>query len=158
MNTLRILLSLAVNFDWELQQYDVKNAFLYGELEEEIYMSIPPGFSGVDKNKVCRLKKAFYGLKQSPGAWFGWFAKVILANGYKQSQGDRTLFIKYSTLGGVTILIVYVDDIIVTWNDEVEKKVLKKYLAKEFEIKDLGRLKYFLGIEVARSRHEIFIS
>ena len=63
MNTVRILLSLAVNFDWELQQYDVKNAFLHGELEKEIYMSIPLGFSGSDGNKVCRLKKTLYGLK-----------------------------------------------------------------------------------------------
>ena len=58
MNTVRILLSLAINFDWELQQYDVKNAFLHGELEEEIYMSISPRFSGSHGNKVCQLKKA----------------------------------------------------------------------------------------------------
>ena len=63
MNTVRILLSLAVNFDWELQQYDVKNAFLHGELEKEIYMSILLGFSGSDGNKVCQLKKTLYGLK-----------------------------------------------------------------------------------------------
>ena len=85
MNTIRILLSLAVNFDWELQQFDVKNAFLHGELEEEIYMSIPAGFSGSDENKVCRLKKTLYGLKQSPRAWFGRFAKVMIAHSYKQS-------------------------------------------------------------------------
>ena len=85
MNTIRILLSLAVNFDWELQQYDVKNAFLHGELEEEIYISIPPRFNGSDGNQVCWLKKALYGLKQSPRAWFGRFAKVMIANGYKQS-------------------------------------------------------------------------
>ena len=70
MSIVRILLFLTVNFDWELQQYDVKNAFLHGELEEEIYMSIPPWFSKSDGNKVCRLKKALYGLKQSPRAWF----------------------------------------------------------------------------------------
>ena len=125
MNAVRILLSLAVNFDWELQQYDVKNAFLHGELEEEIYMSIPPGFSGSDGNKVCRLKKALYGLKQSPCAWFGRFAKVMIANGYKQGQVDHTLFIKHSISRGVTTLIVYVDDIIVTGNDEKEKNTLK---------------------------------
>ena len=63
LNIVRILLSLVVNFDWELQQYDVKNAFLHSDLEEENYMSIPLGFSGSDGNKVCRLKKALYGLK-----------------------------------------------------------------------------------------------
>ena len=81
MNTIRILLSLAINFYWELQQYDVKNVFLPDELEEEIYMSIQPGFSGGDGNKVCRLKKALYGLKQSPRAGFGRFVNVMIANG-----------------------------------------------------------------------------
>ena len=70
MNIVKMLLPLTVNFNWKLQQYDVKNAFLHGELEEEIYMSIPPRFGGGDGNKVCRLKKAPYGLKQSPRAWF----------------------------------------------------------------------------------------
>ena len=125
MNIVRILLSLAINFDWELQQYDVKKAFLHGELEEEIYISILPGFSRSNGNKVCRLKKALYGLKQSPCAWFGRFAKVMIANGYKQSQGDHTLFKKHSISRGVTTLIVYVDDIIVTGNDEKGKNTLK---------------------------------
>lgn len=159
MNTVRILLSLAAHFDWQLQQYDVKNAFLHGDLEEEIYMSIPPGFEGEETaNKACRLRKALYGLKQSPRAWFGRFAKVMKASGYKQSQGDHTLFIKHSAKGGVTALLVYVDDIIVTGNDDKEKRELKKCLVKEFEIKDLGRLKYFLGIEVSYSRQGIFVS
>ena len=158
MNTIRILLSLAVNFDWELQQYDVKNAFLHGELEEEIYMSIPPEFNESDGNKVCRLKKALYGLKQSPRAWFGKFSKVMIANGYKQNQGDHTLFVKHSISRGVTTLLVYVDDIIMQGNDKKEKNTLKQCLAKKLEIKDLGKLKYFLGIEVARSKQGIFIS
>ena len=82
----------------------------------------------------------------------------MLAMGYKQSQGDHTLFIKDSSSRGVTALPVYVDDIIVTGDDVKEKQVLSQYLAKEFEIKSLGRLKYFLGIEVAHSRQKILIS
>ena len=82
----------------------------------------------------------------------------MIEDGYKQSQGDHTLFIKYSISGGVTTLIMYMDDIIVTGNDEKEKNTLKQCLAKEFEIKYLGKLKYFLGIEVARSKQDIFIS
>ena len=158
MNTVRVLLSLAAHFDWKLLQYDVKNAFLHGDLNEEIYMNIPPGFASNTSNKVCKLKKALYGLKQSPRAWFGRFAKVMKGSGYKQSQGDHTLFIKHSSVGGVTALLVYVDDIIVTGNDEKEKHELKQKLVKEFEIKELGKLKYFLGIEVAYSTQEIFIS
>ena len=82
----------------------------------------------------------------------------MIVNGYKQSQGDHALFIKHSTSGGVTTLIVYVDNIIVIGNDEKEKNNLKKHLAKEFEIKYLGKLKQFLGIEVARSKQCMFIS
>jgi hypothetical protein len=118
MNTVRILLSLAVQFSWPLQQFNVKNAFLHGDLEEEIYMETPPGFaSSTGKGMVCKLKKALYGLKQSPRAWFGRFTKFMLALVYKQSQGDHTLFVKHSGSGGVCILLLYVYDIIVTGDD-----------------------------------------
>ena len=109
-------------------------------------------------NKVYKLKKTLYGLKQFPRAWFGRFAKVMKESGYKQSQGNHTLFIKHSATGGVTTLPVYVDDIIVTINDEREKHEVKQRLAIEFEIKELGKLKYFLGIEVTYSTQGIFIS
>ena len=96
MNTVRILLSLAANYDWELQQLDVKNECLYGELEEEIYMEVPLGYvNNLAAHTVCKLKNALYGLKQSPRAWFGRFARVMIAMGYRQSQGDHTLFIKH---------------------------------------------------------------
>ena len=84
--------------------------------------------------------------------------KVMIVNGYKQSQGDHTLFIKHLASGGVTTLIVYMNDIIVTGNDAKEKNTLMQCLAKKFEIKDLGKLKYFIGIEVARSKQGNFIS
>ena len=86
------------------------------------------------------------------------FAKVMKESGYKQSQGDHTLFIKHSIARGVIVLLVYVDDIIVTRNDEREKHKVKQRLVTEFEIKELGKLKYFLGIEVAYSTQGIFIS
>ena len=78
-------------------QYDAKNALLHGDLEEEVYMDLPPGYSPTTQdNVVCKLKKALYGLKQSPSAWFGQFTKVMLTLEYKQSQGDHTLFIHHS--------------------------------------------------------------
>jgi len=121
-------------------------------------MELLPGYGEkTATNTICKLKKALYGLKQSPRAWFGRFTKVMMSLGFKQSQGDHTLFIKHSKSRGVTMLLVYVDDIIVTGDDEEEQKLLSQHLAKNFEIKTLGKLKYFLGIEVAHSKKGIFI-
>ncbi|RVW96936.1 Retrovirus-related Pol polyprotein from transposon RE2 [Vitis vinifera] len=122
-------------------------------------MEIPPGFEGsMAKNQVCKLQKSLYGLKQSPRAWFDRFTKAFLKLGYKQGQADHTLFVKKSHAGKMAILIVYVDDIILSGNDMEELQNLKKYLSEEFEVKDLGNLKYFLGLEVARSRKGIIVS
>ncbi|RVW64339.1 Retrovirus-related Pol polyprotein from transposon RE1 [Vitis vinifera] len=159
LNTIRVLLSLAANLDWNLHQLDVKNAFLNGDLEEEVYMEIPSGLKLSSSNDlVCKLQKSLYGLKQSPRAWFERFTKVIKGEEFSQGQSDHTLFIKRSPGGKITVLIVYVDDIIVTGNDEEEISRLKTVLSKEFEIKDLGTLRYFLGMEVARSSKGIFVS
>jgi hypothetical protein len=142
-----------------MQQYDVKNAFLHEELEEEVFMDPPPGFShSLLPNQVCILEKTLYGLKQSPRAWFEKFTQAMVSMGYRQSQGDHTLFIKHSISRGVAILIVYVDDIIITGDDLVERDILRRRLSTEFEIKELRKLKYFLGIEVAHSTKGIFIS
>lgn len=92
LNTVRVLLSLAANLDLPLFQLDVKNAFLNGDLEEEVYMMIPPGFNtSTNQDKVCKLKKSMYGLKQSPRAWFGKFARVLKRNNYLQSQAEPYL-------------------------------------------------------------------
>lgn len=159
VNTIRVLLSLAANFNWPLQQFDVKNAFLHGELTEKVYMELPAGCNipKACEKKVCRLKKSLYGLKQSPRAWFGRFTKSMKAFGYSQSNADHTLFLKKQQ-GKITALIVYVDDMVVTGNDVEERKALQSYLSKEFEMKDLGPLKFFLGIEVSRSTKGIFLS
>ena len=158
MNTVRIILSLAAHFDWEMHQFDVKNVFLHGSLEEEVYMEIPPGYGNVnEENKVCRLKKALYGLKQSPRAWLGRFTQAMVSLGYRQSQGDHTLFINILRMVN-SLYLVYVDDMIITGDDEIEKQNLRERLAAQFEMKELRKLKYFLGIKVAYLRHDIFIS
>lgn len=159
LNTIRVLLSVAANLDWPLYQLDVKNAFLNGDLEEEVYMDIPPGFeSNATINKVCKLRKSLYGLKQSPRAWFHKFTSVLKIDGYTQCQSDHTMFVKHSEEGKLTVIIVYVDDIVLTGNNENEMARIKILLSKEFEMKDLGYLKYFLGMEVARSALGISIS
>lgn len=121
-------------------------------------MHIPPGFNTPQtEGKVLRLRRSLYGLKQSPHAWFDRFRRAIIQMGYKQSNGEHTLFYKRSD-DKVTILIVYVDDIIITGSDAQETERLKMQLAKEFEVKDMGQLRYFLGIEVSRSPKGIYLS
>ncbi|BBG99419.1 hypothetical protein Prudu_009105 [Prunus dulcis] len=142
LNTVHVLLSLAANHDWPLLQFDVKNAFLHGDLKEEIYMDPPPGIPVTSKEGM------------SPRAWFGRFAASMRKSGYVQSNSNHTLFLKHRK-GKLTALIIYVDDMIVTGDDQAEIQSLQKYLASEFEMKSLGDLKYFLGIEVARSKHDV---
>lgn len=158
MNSIRVILSCAVTLDWELHQLDIKNAFLHGDLKEEIYMAFPPGFVKRGQEKlVCRLWRSLYGLKQSPREWFGKFHQAMIEFGYKQGHSDHTLFTRKNE-GKMVVLIVYVDDIVVTGNDSEEIAKLKGLLSAKFEVKDLGRLRYFLGIEVTRSDKGIFIS
>ncbi|RVW35444.1 Retrovirus-related Pol polyprotein from transposon RE1 [Vitis vinifera] len=122
-------------------------------------MMLPPGFcKEEEETRVCKLKKSLYGLKQSPRAWFDRFEKVIKKQGYRQGQSDHTMFFKQSNDGRMTILIVYVDNIILTRDDTGEVERLKKVFAIEFEVKDLGQMRYFLRMEVARSRKGISIS
>ena len=121
-------------------------------------MDPPPGFDEHFGSKVCKLKKSLYGLKQSPRAWFERFTQFVKNQGYVQAQSDHTMFIKHSNDGKIAILIVYVDDIILTGDHVTEMDRLKKSLALEFEIKDLGSLRYFLGMEVARSKRGIVVS
>jgi len=119
-------------------------------------MDSSPGMTNSIGVKVCKLKKALYGLKQSSRAWFGRFTKSMKAFGYRASNSDHTLFLMRGK-GRITALIIYVDDMIVTRNDQDEISSSQQYLASEFEMKQLGNLKSFLGIEVARSKHGIFL-
>ena len=121
-------------------------------------MDIPLGYTTTSKTEiVCKLQRALYGLKQSPRAWFGRFSLAMEKYGFQQSNSNHTLFQKRQ-LGKVTALIVYVDDMIITGNDPEEILRLQKQLATKFEMKILGGLKDFLGIEVARSKQGIFLS
>jgi hypothetical protein len=121
-------------------------------------MEIPPGFNSREtEGKVCKLKKSLYGHKQSPRAWFERFRNEICSMGYQQSNADHTLFFKHN-YDKITILVVYVDDIVITGDDDMEILCPKKALAKYFEVKDLGYLHYFLGIEVAYGAQGIYLS
>lgn len=120
-------------------------------------MTIPPGFSRKGEHRVCRLHKSLYGLKQASRNWFEKFSTALKEAGFLQSNSDYSLFTR-SQGSTYTAVLVYVDDILVTGNDMSSILALKVFLNKRFHIKDLGPLKYFLGIEVARSSHGIFLS
>ena len=129
LNSISAILSLAANFDWPLYQMDVKNAFLHGDLKE-VYMDPPPSFIAKgQEDKVCRLKKSLYGLKQSPMAWFDRFVKPVTRFGYKRCHVDHIVFEKRKNLS-VVILVEYIDDIAVTGNDGDEINSLQAYLRK----------------------------
>jgi hypothetical protein len=156
LNSIRIIISLAANLDWPLHQLDVKNAFLHGDLTETVYMTQPPGFESKGEC-VCHLKKSIYGLKQSPRAWFDKFSKAVVSHGMTRSQADHFVFFK-KTRTGIVILVVYVDDIVITGSDKEGIQILINHLSSSFLTKDLGKLRYFLGIEVARSKAGISLS
>ncbi|XP_056849759.1 retrovirus-related Pol polyprotein from transposon RE2 isoform X2 [Raphanus sativus] len=157
MNTVRFLLKLSAAHRWEIHQMDVHNAFLHGDLEEEIYMQLPPGFKTDDPTKVCQLRKSLYGLKQAPRCWFAKLSKALLSFGFIQSYEDYSLF--SFVQGDVCLhILVYVDDFIIAGNNNSTIERFKTYLHKCFKMKDLGNLKYFLGLEIARGPEGIFVS
>jgi len=158
LTSVRLFISLAASKHWPLHQLDIKNAFLHGDLNEEVYMEQPPGFVAQGEyGKVCHLRKSLYGLKQSPRAWFGKFSDVVQEFGLKKSKCDHSVFYRQSTVG-IILLVVYVDDIVITGDDCAGISSLKEFLHAKFHTKDLGQLKYFLGVEVARSKKGIFLS
>lgn len=158
LNIIRILLSLVANTDWPLHQFDVKNVFLHGDLEVDIYMEILPGYDHSGSQLlVCKLEKTLYGLKQSLRAWFRRFCSAMRKYGYSHSDSDHTLFYR-KRLEKITVLIIYIDDIIITSDDQDEIKRLEEGLSEDFVMKDLGGLKYFIGIEVVRSKQGISLS
>ncbi|KAD6119214.1 hypothetical protein E3N88_10485 [Mikania micrantha] len=155
--TMRTILAIAVKRNWHIHQLDVNNAFLHGDLDEEVYMKIPQGFTKGHENKVCRLKKSIYGLKQASRNWYYKFTKTLLEFDFAQSKADYSLFI-YNKGETFVAALIYVDDVILVGNDLELIKHTKKQLHEKFSIKDLGPLKYFLGIEVARTRKGLVLS
>ncbi|KAL0544484.1 hypothetical protein IC582_019600 [Cucumis melo] len=155
MTSVRSLLAVSAAKQWPLFQMDVKNAFLNGTLFEEVYMQPPPGTSP-PPHKVCLLRRALYGLKQAPRTWFAIFSSTITQLGFSSSPHDTALFTRH-TPQGIVLLLLYVDDIIITGNDSQDISDLQHYLSQYFEMKDLGSLNYFLGLEVSRRSDGYFL-
>jgi hypothetical protein len=156
------LLAIVAVKGWVLYQLDLNNAFLHGDLDEEVYMTLPPGFHSKGEHShppstVCKLQKSLYGLKQASKQWFSKFSTTLLQHGFTQSKANYSLFTRQH--GSCFIdLLVYVDDILIASNDVVAVAQLKTYLDSQFKLKDLGPVRYFLGLEIARSSKGLSVS
>jgi hypothetical protein len=145
--SIRTIIALAAKMKWNLHQMDVKSTFLNGVIKEEVYIEKNQGFEVEDrKSYVCKLKKALYGLKQSLRDWYGQIDNFLMSLGFTKSKADSNLYFKVMN-DELVILLLYVDDLFLT---REEKLIIqcKKRLASEFEMKDLGLMHYFLGLEV----------
>jgi len=159
--SIRVLLSLVAIKDLELEQLDVKIAFLHGDLEEQIYMKQPEGFEVVGKeNHVCLLKKSLYGLKQSPRQWYKKFDSFMVSINFSRSNYDSCVYFKKLSSGEFIYLLLYVDDMLIAASNMEEIVRLKEQLGSAFEMKDLGAAKRILGMEISRDRpnRKLFLS
>jgi hypothetical protein len=140
---------------WRVHQMDVKTAFLNEVIEEEVYIEQPQGFEVGDKEThVCRLRRALYGLKQAPRAWYSRIDNYLREMGFQRSEVDPNL---YFLTGEVPlILVLYVDDLFLTGDEQLIAEC-KGNLAAEFEMKDLGLMHYFLGLEVWQQDGRFFL-
>lgn len=148
--SLRALLAVVSAEDLELHQLDIKTAFLNGELEEELYIVQPPGYEQGGKGTACRLKRALYGLRQAPRAWYTRLQKELSLHGFQPSEADPGLYVRFDK-SGCTYLLVWVDDILVAGCPEAVQNV-KDVLRASFDVRDLGEANFFLGMEVQRDR------
>nr|GEU79295.1 retrotransposon protein, putative, Ty1-copia subclass [Tanacetum cinerariifolium] len=152
----RVILSLTACEDYELEQLDVKTAFLYGNLKETIYTRQPPGFEEGTNNKVCLLKKSLYGLKLSPRQWYKRFDVYMINNGFSRSGYDSYVYFKEFAPGMYVYLLPYVDDMLIACKSKSEIEYTKGLLLKEFDMKELGPARKILGMEIVRDRGQMY--
>jgi hypothetical protein len=154
--SIRAVMSLVSFMGWRIHQMDVKTTFLNGIIEEEVYIEQPQGFEVNGKEShVCRLKKALYGLKQAPRAWYSRIDGYLQSMGFTKSEADPNLY--YIFVGtDLLILVLYVDDLFLTGAEKLIAGC-KADMAVEFEMKDIGMMHYFLGLEVWQRPGEIFL-
>ncbi|GJW72537.1 retrotransposon protein, putative, ty1-copia subclass [Tanacetum coccineum] len=152
IRAIRILIAIAAFYDYEIWQIDVKTAFLNGYLSEEVYMEQPEGFVNLKyPNRVCKLKRSIYGLKQASRQWNKRFDDEIKKFGFTQNHDEPCVYLKASG-SNVTFLILYVDDILIMGNNIPMLQDVKSYIGRCFAMKDLGEAAYILGIKIYRDR------
>ncbi|GJS23201.1 putative ribonuclease H-like domain-containing protein [Tanacetum coccineum] len=158
IEAIRLFLDYASFKDFVVYQMDVKSAFLYGKIEEEVYVCQPPGFEDLDfPDRVYKVEKALYGLHQALRAWYETLSTYLLENRFQRGQIDKTLFIKRDQ-GDILIVQVYVDDTIF---GSTKKKLCTKFekmMHKKFQMSSIGELTFLLGLQVKQKEYGIFIS
>ncbi|PKU61448.1 Retrovirus-related Pol polyprotein from transposon TNT 1-94 [Dendrobium catenatum] len=158
MVTIRMLLTVALHHKWTVTQLDVSNAFLHGELHDEVYMRQPTGFVDTQfPNHVCRLHKSIYGLKQSPRQWFQQFTDFLKTLGFVFSKADPSLLLYTKDKTNIYIL-VYIDDILITGNNKEHIQLILRSLHDRFRLKELGNASLFLGIQILPTSSGYFLS
>jgi len=157
MTKVRTIISIAASQGWPFHQMDVKNAFLHGDLKEDVYMTPPLGLFSSPSSDVCKLKRSLYGLKQAPREWFEKFRSTLLRLSFVQRQYDSSLY-QCKTPAGLVLLLVYADDIVIIGTDSTLIGNLKQNLQGSFHMKDFGPLTYFLGLEVHTDSSGIFLN
>ena len=155
LTSIRILLSIAATLDLEVHQMDVKTAFLNGELKEEIFMSIPDGVN-VDGDKLCRLWRSLYGLKQSSRCWYQKLSSFLIDQGFIRIQSDYAIFIR-RTATSLIIIAVHVDDLMMLASSKDEMIKIKEALSKIFEMTDCGEIHFYLGLQITHNRQNRMI-
>ncbi|GJS48101.1 putative ribonuclease H-like domain-containing protein [Tanacetum coccineum] len=148
IEAIRIFLAYASYMGFTVYQMDVKSAFLYGQIEEEVYVCQPPGFEDPDHpDKVYKVVKALYGLHQAPRAWYDTLATYLLSNGFQRGKIDQTLFIK-SQQGHILLVQIYVDDIIFGSTKKELCEEFEKLMKDKFQMSSMGELTFFLGLQI----------
>lgn len=158
-DTIKLVIALAAQRSWPIFQLDVKSAFLHGNLQEQVFIDKPPGYMKIgSEHKVYKLKKALYGLKQAPRAWYSRIDAYFHKEGFQKCSYDHTLYTKIGD-GEECLLYAYMlDDLIYVGNDSVMLGKFKEFMMLEFDMSDLGKLHYFLGLEVVQTAAGIFVS
>ena len=147
-------MALVTHFDLELHQMDVKTTFLNDDLDEEVYMKQLEGFFSSDyEHLVCKLNKSIYGLKQASHQWYLKFHEVISLFGFEENAMNQCIYQKVSE-SKIYFLILYVDDILLVTNDKFMLYEVKQFLSKNFDMKDMGKTSYVIGIKIHRERSQ----
>ncbi|GJT15898.1 putative ribonuclease H-like domain-containing protein [Tanacetum coccineum] len=158
IEAIRLFLAYASFKDFVVYQMDVKSSFLYGKIEEEVYVCQPPGFEDPDfPDRVCKLEKALYGLHKAPRAWYETLSTYLLDNEFQRGKINKTLFIKRHN-GDILLVQVYVDDIIFGSTNKELYNAFKELMHEKFQMSSMGELTFFLGLQVQQKKDGIFIS